>query len=1458
MNAGGPVSAGWVARDPESKRDGMKARQKCGFLLAGGIAWFFLLTALGWAQFDPNSSVQPLRQATWDSSWVPVTFRFYHPLAGGDSAVALLGSFNAWGNTNVSQDARYDLMSDPDGDGWWTVTLDLPQGTHEYKFVSLNSTHPRPDDGYAHVTNWFSDPLNPEYGGPYQNSILHVSDPMLYYVLPSERARLNEERPRLAFNASASYRTGLQPEKVVAALDDGQVSLDSLHFDPDWRAWTTRPRVVLAPGEHVWSVEVYNRAGQSARATHRFRVTHEITTALYRFVIDTRSPNFQYVGRAQSVSVLLEPRGTVPRTVQLNPTSVAGVFVGEVALPVRKPVDYRVVVDRSTYTIDWDNPVLSLEHKSVAQKQVTSTPRIRVDPDAGLPLDGAVLTAADFPLELVLVIDPSDSGYAVDSLSVQADVDGVPLMPWFERPGKGLRLGVRLTGLSLGRHRVRVTAADIRGNPAEPFVYTLAVVDSGPDVWGIDAEGDATGPGTYRLPTNVADGAVDLLSAHFWGDEQGDTTWLAVDLALKALDPRTRVLLTVWSDAPAEFEDALSGLELMLPRWQGRGFQLILADPRSSAQSPDLNRVVFAREPSLDLGPVVTLADSALDQAHFVFRLPLAALAQHVGPTTEPWHWSVVAFLADANGEPLEVDAGLGGQAMLEDPDVYDVLFCLNTGFQRRLLRNTIVSWGIGGPRLAHLGTDGRGALSFRPADLVGGTASPEVTLNTRGSRWVESTVTLHGRARATEGTSVAVTGPAGTVSTTVAADSSFALRIPLVPGENRLVARLENGTTEFSEPAIFRRVTRSLPRVLWTASVDSQGFVRLDASASSDPAGRPLRFRWQQDPQNPEPVDWTGAQTQLVRFRPPTVPGEYYFDLEVVAEADTARARAVLVVRADGKAVAPDLGVWHPAWVDSLVLYEIYPRSFSLAGKLRAITGRMEELADLGVTGLWLMPIHPSAMTHGYWITNYFAVNPEYGTLRDLRQLVRVAHEHGIRVILDFVVQHTHFSHPFMRDAFAFGPASPYYRFYLWRPNGDYVYLFDWRNLPSVNFADSLAPNFFVQVARFWVEKCNVDGFRCDVAWAVDNLRKGGPEFWQRLRRELKMLKPDVFLLAEAPTTESNHFDRKFDAAYDGWFLAKIQNLLGGSGTVRDLDEDVRYHLSDRFPKHALPMRYLENHDTGRFVSLYGVKATRLAAVLLFTLPGIPLVEYGQEVGERSHRGVVQWTDPYRLRPFYRKLIHLRRRLVALRGRNLKTLHAPASIGSYAYWRWDDRSGVLVVANFGQQADTLTLRVPPALVASPFRKQDVLYLNNILDSTWIRVSGRAAGDTLVVTVRTEGVSAGLWTLSKTPIGTAVSEKPVSIPKAFRLWPAYPNPFNPSTVVRYRLGGCKNVRVTLRVYDVLGRCVRTLVNAPRRPGTYTVRWDGRNDRGELLASGVYLVELRAGHFRSVRRMVLLK
>ncbi|HFE53757.1 MAG TPA: hypothetical protein ENK07_09940, partial [Bacteroidetes bacterium] len=548
----------------------------------------------------------------------------------------------------------------------------------------------------------------------------------------------------------------------------------------------------------------------------------------------------------------------------------------------------------------------------------------------------------------------------------------------------------------------------------------------------------------------------------------------------------------------------------------------------------------------------------------------------------------------------------------------------------------------------------------FALADLDSSLALwPDIRLLTDGSRWAGPTVLVKGEAALEPGATVRVTGLAGEVQALVGPDSHFVAQVPLVPGENRLLASADDGRPALSEPVIFTRVTGNLPRVDWQVRVAPDGRVTLDASATADPLGRSLGFRWKADPCNPAAVVLQSPNSATCPFQAPAVPGEYYFDLTVAAGEDTARARAVVLVDSVGTPTIPDLGTWHPAWVDSLILYEIYPRSFSPAGKLRAITGRMDELASLGVTGIWLMPIHPSAMTHGYWITNYFAVNPQYGTERDLRDLVRAAHAHGIRVILDFVVQHTHFSHPFMRDALAYGPASPYYRFYLWKSPGEYEYLFDWRNLPSVNFADSLAPDYFVEVAKYWVREFDVDGYRCDVAWAIDNRREGGPAFWQRLRQELKKLKPDVFLLAEAPSTESNHFDRKFDAAYDGWFLAEIQKLLSGTGSVRKLDEDLRYHLGSSFPRHARPMRYLENHDTDRFIALYGEQATRIAATLLLTVPGIPLVEYGQEVGERSHRGIVQWSDPHGLRPFYRKLIRLRRSVPALRGGAFRTLWA-------------------------------------------------------------------------------------------------------------------------------------------------------------------------------------------------------
>ena len=205
-----------------------------------------------------------------------------------------------------------------------------------------------------------------------------------------------------------------------------------------------------------------------------------------------------------------------------------------------------------------------------------------------------------------------------------------------------------------------------------------------------------------------------------------------------------------------------------------------------------------------------------------------------------------------------------------------------------------------------------------------------------------------------------------------------------------------------------------------------------------------------------------------------------------------------------------------HPAWAYDAVLYEMNVRQLTPEGTLKAAAGKLEFLHGMGVDAVWLMPIHPigeagrkGALGSYYSIRDYCAVNPELGTLRDFDAFVRKAHELGMKVLLDWVANHT------ARDARWIDekPADWYER----DADGAPAVPWDWTDTAKLNYANPDVWSGQIDSMRFWVER-GVDGFRCDMAMLVPI------EFWHRAARELRRAKPDLFLLAEAE--ERNLFD--------------------------------------------------------------------------------------------------------------------------------------------------------------------------------------------------------------------------------------------------------------------------------------------------------------------------------------------
>ena len=340
-----------------------------------------------------------------------------------------------------------------------------------------------------------------------------------------------------------------------------------------------------------------------------------------------------------------------------------------------------------------------------------------------------------------------------------------------------------------------------------------------------------------------------------------------------------------------------------------------------------------------------------------------------------------------------------------------------------------------------------------------------------------------------------------------------------------------------------------------------------------------------------------------------------------------------------------------HPAWAYDAVLYEMNVRQLTPEGTLEAAAGKLEFLRGAGVDAVWLMPIHPigeagrkGALGSYYSIRDYCAVNPELGTLRDFDAFVRKAHGLGMKVLLDWVANHT------ARDARWIDekPADWYER----DADGTPAVPWDWTDTAKLNYANPAVWRGQIDAMRFWVER-GIDGFRCDMAMLVPI------EFWQQAARELRTVKPDLFLLAEAE--QQNLFDANtFDACY-GWEVHHLMNDIARRQCRLHPLRDWLYADRGRYPRSAVRLMFTSNHDenswSGSEQSRMGA-AAEIMSVLTYLWPqALPLIYTGQEVGY-DHRFEFFDRDPipadcYRENDTtrrYRRLAALKRENPALR----------------------------------------------------------------------------------------------------------------------------------------------------------------------------------------------------------------
>jgi len=461
--------------------------------------------------------------------------------------------------------------------------------------------------------------------------------------------------------------------------------------------------------------------------------------------------------------------------------------------------------------------------------------------------------------------------------------------------------------------------------------------------------------------------------------------------------------------------------------------------------------------------------------------------------------------------------------------------------------------------------------------------------------------------------------------------------------------------------------------------------------------------------------------------------------------------------------------------WWNGDVFYEIFVRSFYDSdadgiGDLQGLIQKLDYLndgdptttSDLGVSGIWLMPIFPSTSYHGYDVTDYYSINPDFGTMEDFKELLGAAHKRGIRVVIDYVINHTSIEHPWFKAARS-DKNSPYRDWYIWSdkdpsylgPWGEDVWHFNfdksyyygvfWSGMPDLNFTNTSVNDEFKKITSFWLSDVGVDGFRVDGARHLieDGKIQANSEatllWFEEFNNRNKKLNPNIMTVGEiwdsnfsaVKYVKEKAFDLVFDFELSESLLEGINGNDGGQIT-----NAIKFNTG-LFP-YLQKANFLTNHDMNRVMDVFqkDVDKAKLGAFLLLTTPGVPFIYYGEEIGmsgskpDEDIRKPMQWnssenagfttTIPWRtinsnystwnvkteesdvnsLLNHYRQLIHIRNQNEALRIGNFLNLNANDK-NLVSFLRDTDQQKIVVIANTGLKDVDLKIIFPSGALDS-------------------------------------------------------------------------------------------------------------------------------------------------------------
>ncbi|MCJ8011970.1 alpha-glycosidase [Paenibacillus sp. KQZ6P-2] len=423
------------------------------------------------------------------------------------------------------------------------------------------------------------------------------------------------------------------------------------------------------------------------------------------------------------------------------------------------------------------------------------------------------------------------------------------------------------------------------------------------------------------------------------------------------------------------------------------------------------------------------------------------------------------------------------------------------------------------------------------------------------------------------------------------------------------------------------------------------------------------------------------------------------------------------------------------PEWVKDAVFYQIFPERFAngdplsdpkgvlpwggtperdnfFGGDLQGVIDHIDHLSKLGVNAIYFTPIFTATTNHKYDTEDYMQIDPHFGDIDTLKELVKICHERGIRVLLDAVFNHSGRTFAPFVDLQKNGEKSRYREWFHVRefpiavkdgvPTYD-TFAFE-PLMPKLNTENPEVKEYLLKAAAYWIEETDIDGWRLDVANEVDH------EFWREFRRVVKKLKPDAYILGEiwheaSPWLMGDQFDAVMNYPFTN---AVLDFFVDGIGDARNFANAIGKQFS-RYPRQANEATFnlLDSHDTARLLTrCEGNKdKMKLAAQFQFTYTGTPCIYYGDEIGmtgghDPECRKCMEWDEAKQdldLFSFYQELIGLRLKYSALRTGNLKFLSAEEGSSSLVYTREDEKDKIVIFMNNASKPQNIKVSVEEA-----------------------------------------------------------------------------------------------------------------------------------------------------------------